>query len=50
MADGDYERLEPKAAELKRLGRIIAEARYRKAASPERPGATEEEPTHEKAD
>ena len=31
MADGDYERREPKAAELKRLERMIAEARLRQS-------------------
>ncbi|MBQ4471041.1 MAG: hypothetical protein II946_01810 [Kiritimatiellae bacterium] len=30
MADGDYERREPKTAELKRLERIIADARREK--------------------
>ena len=30
MADGDYERREPKTAELKRLERVIAEARQAK--------------------
>ena len=30
MADGDYERREPKAAEITRLKRIIAETRQAK--------------------
>jgi hypothetical protein len=33
MADGDYERREPKAAEIKRLERMIAEARRAAAAN-----------------
>ena len=31
MADGDYERREPKAAEIRRLERMLADARRTKA-------------------
>lgn len=42
MADGAYERRGPREAELRRLGRIIEEARRRRGASaPERDAAPE---------
>lgn len=43
MADGDYERRGGREAELKRLARILAEARAAKAAPPVRVPAAPKE-------